>query len=288
MFAIELDGAATPGEDGKPFAPSYKDRINSAKSTRSSSASGVRELNDDERKIKAEDLKRLLFSSPQKTPQQHDPSNPFHAREAQSRPYTAQPQTTHLPNNQINQYPGNMVRPTSREQYLGSQLARPSSHLRYEATSEPEPAELSSDSGVTPPRSTARRHPNDVASPPPMPYHAAYSNGPANPHMQANYTQQYGFPSINPNPSMNHARGVPPPTSPPAVMPYRTNANNFNGPSYNVHPGHYAPPPMPAYPQSPPPMPAANGHRSQKSAAQMETDLWSVLNVKDLNLNGKG
>jgi len=179
MFPFELDGAAAPGEDGSSFATPYKDRMAALRSTRSTSQ-GVKSMDENERKAKTEALKKLLMKSSGQdgspaTPAQSDPQNPFNAKA----PY---PQINHS-------FQGaSLVRPTSNPatpvymqdhtdhnpqppfphmpyHYASGQLQTPkrpaSSSLRnvYGAQSEPEYAELSSDSAITPPTSTTRKEP---------------------------------------------------------------------------------------------------------------------------------
>jgi len=177
MFPFELDGGAVPGEDGTSFATPYKDRMAALRSTRSTSV-GVKNMDENERKAKTEALKKLLMKSngneanamtsyhtdPQNpfnakapTPQGNhsfqgnhlghpnsNPSTPFYVQEHKD--YHPQPPFPHIPHHYAS---GPMQTPN-----------RPSSSgLRnvYGAQSEPEYAELSSDSAVTPPISTARK-----------------------------------------------------------------------------------------------------------------------------------
>lgn len=284
MFPFELDGATTPGEDGTPFAPSYRDCINSAKSTRSTSI-GVRDMDEEERKAKTDALKKLLYLSPSPTPPQssHDPNNPFNARAAPQRPYSG-----HSNSPYPNQYPA-YNRPSSRDQAFANQIPRPQSHLRYEAPSDPEPAELSSDSALTPPRvSTARRE-------------------------GTMHYQQGGLrdiPPYNPNsrPQHHHAPGPPPmhhmqppwsPTSPPPSQPMHHYQHNYGPPQ---HQQHHQPGPPNGYrdpnagPNGAPISTARNDlatqgaegggpqQQAKPTARQMEDQLRSVLNMGGLKL----
>jgi hypothetical protein len=171
MFPFELDGASTPGEDGTPFASTYNERMNSLKSTRSSS-SGPREMDEAERKAKSEALKRALMMGQipnLRSPPAADPNNPFNARvpnpQARSGPST--------PSNGINGHPQSQQHyfspPTDsavRRSNYNVPPTRPLSNLRYHAASEPEAAEMSSDGAISPSRiSTARRQGNYTDQP---------------------------------------------------------------------------------------------------------------------------
>ncbi|OQV05833.1 hypothetical protein CLAIMM_10500 isoform 1 [Cladophialophora immunda] len=124
MFPFELEGA-NPGEDGSSFATPYKDRIEALRSTKSTSTGG-KSMDENERKAKSEALKKLLMKSSGRESsidgESVTDSNPFNARM-----YT--PKRTN------------------------------SSRLRhvYGAQSEPEYAELSSDSAISPP-TVSRKH----------------------------------------------------------------------------------------------------------------------------------
>lgn len=177
MFPFELDGGPVPGEDGSSFATPYKDRMAALRSTRSTSV-GVKNMDENERKAKTEALKKLLMKSNGKDGNAmnnlyNDPPNPFNAKAPiaqvnhsfqgshlgrpnsnpstpfyvqEHKDYHPQPPFPHIP---YHYAPGPMQTPN-----------RPSSSgLRnvYGAQSEPEYAELSSDSAVTPPISTARK-----------------------------------------------------------------------------------------------------------------------------------
>ncbi|KEF60641.1 uncharacterized protein A1O9_02202 [Exophiala aquamarina CBS 119918] len=174
MFPFELDGAAAPGEDGLSFATPYKDRMAALRSTRSTSQ-GVKNMDETERKAKTEALKKLLMKSsgqngnPVISPQS-DPHNPFNAKAPHPQNnYSFQGASLVRPNSN----PSTPVFMQERKDYHSqpsfSQIPyyhasipvqtpkRPaSSGLRnvYGAQNEPEYAELSSDSAITPPATT--------------------------------------------------------------------------------------------------------------------------------------
>ncbi|KAL6249992.1 hypothetical protein RBB50_002293 [Rhinocladiella similis] len=177
MFPFELDGASATGEDGALSATPYKDRIEALKSTRSTSLPG-KSMNEHERKAKSDALKRLLMKSsgqPSENSFQpaQDMSNPFNARAPYQPPpfptqgpplvrHTSGPPPMFKPDQ--SSYNAPPAFPQMPYQYQPTQIQTPkrpnSSSLRnvYGAQSEPEYAELSSDSAVTPPISTQRRH----------------------------------------------------------------------------------------------------------------------------------
>ncbi|EXJ62588.1 hypothetical protein A1O7_03026 [Cladophialophora yegresii CBS 114405] len=197
MFPFELDGA-TPGEDGSAFATPFKDRIAAARST----STGGKSMNDDERKAKTEALKKLLMKSSAQENNHvasHNPNtnNPFNARAPYSRtPAVSQPsgpaRATSNPSTPL--YSQDVAGPYPVHNFgaVGYPFPTPqtqtpkrpnSSRLRhvYGAQSEPEYAELSSDSAVTPPSSSQRntthhQQPpqyNPYISHPQMPTHRA-------------------------------------------------------------------------------------------------------------------
>ncbi|KAI1622876.1 hypothetical protein EDD37DRAFT_682303 [Exophiala viscosa] len=176
MFPFELDGASAPGEDGGSFATPYKDRMDALKSTRSTSLGG-KTMDEHERKAKTDALKKLLMKSNSQGNEHRnnsapDANNPFNARAPYQQPtslpsappnirqnsgsnsmytqeYTryGQPQNFHQQGYQYQQGPMHTPK-------------RPnSSSLRnvYGPQSEPEYAELSSDSAITPPIPTPRK-----------------------------------------------------------------------------------------------------------------------------------
>ncbi|KIW38714.1 uncharacterized protein PV06_09664 [Exophiala oligosperma] len=208
VFPFELDGASAAGEDGVFSATPYKDRIEALKSTRSTSLPS-KSMNEHERKAKTDALKRLLMKSsgePGENSSQpaQDISNPFNARA----PYQPSPFPTQGPplvrhtsgpsltfkqdHNNSNALPGH---PQMPYQYQPTQIQTPkrpnSSSLRnvYGAQSEPEYAELSSDSAVTPPISTQRRHTPQHAPP--------YGTAPVSPP----YSKQQQMPNHRAKPS---------------------------------------------------------------------------------------
>lgn len=173
MFPFELDGASTPGADGASFSTPYKDRIEALKSSRPSSENS-QHMDETERRAKTDALKRLLMknSAPQ-NPSNVDHSNPFNARppyspnhmtppppqiRQRSGPSTPSYMQTYNGTTQGDQYFQQMP-PFPRDDFNHYTSARVASNLRnvYGAVNEPEPAELSSDSAISPPRiSTAR------------------------------------------------------------------------------------------------------------------------------------
>lgn len=240
MFPFELDGGSTPGEEGPTPTSTYKERMASVQSPRTSDS--PRSLEEHERKAKSDALKKLLMhQSPQHNAPPPDPNNPFNARAPQPRHRSGPNTPSNYPNQlgQPNHYFANATDSPSKNYVLNNVPSRPSSHLRYEAASEPEPAELSSDNAMSPPRiSTARRQGNHTT-----PYH------------QDPYHQPISPP--------------PPVMMPPGFPPRQYGAFNPN----------YGPPPAARGPSTP------QGHRSKRSAQQLEDDLRKVLN---LNVASKG
>ncbi|KIW70973.1 hypothetical protein PV04_03199 [Phialophora macrospora] len=180
MFPFELDGA-TPGEDGSAFATPFKDRIAAARST----STGGKSMNDDERKAKTEALKKLLMkSSAQENNSASLPTvtnNPFNARPPYSRTpaipqgsdpvrATSNPSTPVYTQDVAGPYPTQGFTPVGYP-FPTPQTQTPkrpnSSRLRhvYGAQSEPEYAELSSDSAATPP-SSSRKNTTHYQQPP--------------------------------------------------------------------------------------------------------------------------
>jgi len=210
VFPFELDGASAAGEDGPKITSTYRDRMASVKSTRSTS-DGVRDMDEGERRAKSDALKKLLMhQSPHTSPQALDPSNPFNARPAQPRQHSGPPTPVGYPNHnsQANQY-FNMNDTPNKQYTLNNMPARPPSHLRYEAASEPEPAELSSDSAMSPSRiSTSRRQANHTL---PIHQHQVYHQQNRPPpglgHQQAPMYNPYGPPPsapTQPSPRQGH------------------------------------------------------------------------------------
>jgi Proline-rich nuclear receptor coactivator motif len=184
IFPFELDGSTTPGEDGSSFATPYKDRIDAVKITRPASE-GSSNMDENERRAKTDALKRLLMRSAGA----HDSAgpelnNPFGARPLQSPNQLVPPQA------QVRHRSGPST-PSYMQSYNGHgrgdqyfqhmpQLHfqnndsyshgghRGSSNLRnvYGPASEPEPAELSSDSAISPLRISTARKPSYPISPP--------------------------------------------------------------------------------------------------------------------------
>lgn len=205
MFPFELDGGSTPGEEGTPPPQSYRDRIDSAKSTRSTSA-GIRDLDENERRAKTDALKKLLYLSPGQKSPQPDPNNPFNARAAPPRQHHSGPPTppnyNHNPGPHMQYFP-NMHQGPGRDHTFNNPPARPSSHLRYHTASEPETAELSSDNAISPPRiPTGRRDVNHTAPHMQMPLHAPMSPPPGYP--------QYGGPPAYHHYQPRHHNPQPP------------------------------------------------------------------------------
>lgn len=200
MFPFELDGGSTPGEEDMSLSSAYKDRMASVRSTRTVSDDHMEEH---ERKAKTDALKRLLMhQSPQQSSPAPDPNNPFNARAPPSR-HRSGPNTPfnyQNPPGHQNQYFPNMNDSPSKHYVLNNIPPRPSSHLRYEAASGPEPAELSSDNALSPPRvSTARREANHTA-----------------PHTQNAYHQH-----VDPRQNFNTYYGPPPVAGPPSHQGHR-------------------------------------------------------------------
>lgn len=177
MFPFELDGGAVPGEDGSSFATPYKDRMAALRSTRSTSQ-GVKNMDENERKAKTEALKKLLMKSSGQegnpaSNSQSDPYNPFNAKAPYPQGnYSFQGASLVRPNSnpstpvyvqEYKEYHPQPSFPHMPYQYTTGPLQTPkrptSSGLRnvYGAQSEPEYAELSSDTAITPPTSTTRK-----------------------------------------------------------------------------------------------------------------------------------
>ncbi|EHY56835.1 hypothetical protein ABEF95_005076 [Exophiala dermatitidis] len=178
MFPFELEGGATPGEDGSPFATPYKDRMEALRTTKST-ASGSKSMDENERRAKSDALKQLLMqSSGQGRPTGPDPgfdlNNPFNARAPYQQP-TSYPQGPTLAHRMSAPAPSpymqqrsvytSQTQPQQGFQYAPvhpqTQKRPTSSRLRnvYGAQNELEYAELSSDSAVTPPIASAGGHP---------------------------------------------------------------------------------------------------------------------------------
>lgn len=179
MFPFELDGAAVPGEDGSSFATPYKDRMAALRPTRSTSV-GVKNMDENERKAKTDALKKFLMKSSGQdgkaaTNFKTDPQNPFNAKPphlqgnhafqgASSGRPNSNPSTPIYMQERKDYHPQPPF-PHMPYHYAPAPLQTPnrpsSSGLRnvYGAQSEPEYAELSSDSAITPPVSTAQKQP---------------------------------------------------------------------------------------------------------------------------------
>lgn len=178
MFPFELEGGINPGEDGSAFATPYKDRIAALRSTRSTS-SGGKTMDENERKAKSDALKMLLMKSSGQDDQRislnsgPDMNNPFNARapyhqaaflpqgrplvRPSSGPSTPAPVQDHSGYNPVPNFTSTPYQFPPAPMHTPKRTT--SSRLRnvYGAQSEPEYAELSSDSAVTPPISTSRR-----------------------------------------------------------------------------------------------------------------------------------
>ena len=185
MFPFELDGASTPGEDGSSFATPYKERLDAMRSCRPTS-SGVRDqLSEAERQEKSAALKQLLIKESTPSPPGNvELNNPFNARAPQphvyfdtpngqprprSNPSTPRYYTPNHPQSASNHH----YSPAAPQfpQYTFHNGYRQTSNLRnhYDPASEPELAELSSDSAITPPRiSTARKQSVPAVIPSPV------------------------------------------------------------------------------------------------------------------------
>lgn len=191
LFPFELEGGGAPGEDGSAFATPYKDRIEALRSTKSTT--GGKGMDEQERKAKTEALKKLLMKSSGRENANDSDSgpemnNPFNARA----PYHHRSSVPH--GSASLRHSSGPATPIYSEEYQGYSFPqnfspagypfpphqghtpkRPnSSRLRhvYGAQSEPEYAELSSDSAITPPISS-RKHPHHHAT-----QHSAASKGP--------------------------------------------------------------------------------------------------------------
>lgn len=181
MFPFELDGASTPGEDGSSFATPYKERIEAMRVSRPASE-GAQSLDANERKAKTEALKKLLMrNAGSQDSTRPDFNNPFNARAPQSpnQLIAPHPQTRHRSGPSTPSYMQSYNGNGRGDQYFphmphyanhdSNQCPphRPSSNLRniYGTTREPEPAELSSDSAISPPRISTARKPSYPISP---------------------------------------------------------------------------------------------------------------------------
>ncbi|KIV77488.1 hypothetical protein PV11_09278 [Exophiala sideris] len=182
MFPFELDGAPAPGDDGASFATPYKDRIDALKPTRSTSLGG-KTMDEHERKAKTDALKKLLMKSgSQGNEHRHnstpDANNPFNARAPYQQPASLPPAPPNMRQNSgsNSMYTQDYTRYTQPQnfqqpgyQYQQGPMHTPkrpnSSSLRnvYGPQSEPEYAELSSDSAITPPIPTTRKSTAHVA-----------------------------------------------------------------------------------------------------------------------------
>lgn len=184
MFPFELEGGGIPGEDGSAFATPYKDRIEAVRSTKSTS-SGGKSMDENERKAKSDALKKLLMkSSRQGNDNEYDSgiemNNPFNARAPyqQGPPplrHSSGPSTpVYMQEKAGYNFPPNFS--SGAYQFPPGQMHTPkrpnSSRLRhvYEAQSEPEYAELSSDSAITSPISSRKHAPQQI------PHHNPRSN----------------------------------------------------------------------------------------------------------------
>lgn len=212
LFPFELEGGAVPGEDGGSFATPYKERIEALKSTRSTSLGG-KSMDETERKAKSDALKNLLMKSSAQDNQNgaqngaangFDMNNPFNARAPYQQPSfmpqgsslnrrTSGPSTTYMGEHPVYNSSPNLFQMAYQFPPPQSQTPkRPtSSRLRnvYGAQSEPEYAELSSDSAITPPISTSRKPTLQQA-----PQHSSASKGPS-------YPSQQQMPAHRPKPS---------------------------------------------------------------------------------------
>ena len=185
MFPFELDGSSTPGEDGSSFATPYKERIEALRSARPTSE-GSQPMDENERRAKTDALKRLLMKGAgSQALTSPDHNNPFNARAPQdsnnlaapppqirhrSGPSTPSYMQTYNGAGRSDQYFPQMQHfanndPNHHHHHAAYRVA---SNLRkvYGASSEPEPAELSSDSAVSPPRISTARKPSLPISPP--------------------------------------------------------------------------------------------------------------------------
>jgi hypothetical protein len=175
MFPFELDGASTPGEDGTSFATPFKERMAALNTSRPSSE-GSQHLDETERRAKTDALKRFLMKNNAPPAPSPDFNNPFNARAPSS------PNNLTTPPAQIRQRSGpstpsymqtyngmpqgdqyfQQLPPFPREDFSHYTAARVASNLRnvYGAVNDPEPAELSSDSAISPPRISTARQPS--------------------------------------------------------------------------------------------------------------------------------
>lgn len=208
MFPFELD-SVNLGDDGSAFATPFKDRIEAIRSP----STGGKSMDDDERKAKTEALKKLLMKSSMQENNNYnngntgspvaDMNNPFNARAPNPRgpvPPQAAPQVRASSNpstpgqgqDNVGRYTPSAFPPVSFP-FPTPQTQTPkrpnSSRLRhvYGAQSEPEYAELSSDSAVTPPSSSRRNIGNQL---PPQYNPAAYPMHPQMPTHRAKPSAQ--------------------------------------------------------------------------------------------------
>jgi Proline-rich nuclear receptor coactivator motif len=181
VFPFELDGASNPGEDGSPFATPYKDRMESLRAFRHSSESAL-SMDESERLAKTDALKRLLIKSAgSHSGAVSDHNNPFNARIPQNanQLVSPQPQIRHRSgpstpsymqsyqnNNRSDQYFPRMPQPYNDSPHHAAYRVSSNLRVMYGAESEPEPAELSSDSAISPPRISTARKPSLPISPP--------------------------------------------------------------------------------------------------------------------------
>ncbi|RMD43066.1 hypothetical protein DV735_g2067, partial [Chaetothyriales sp. CBS 134920] len=184
VFPFELDGASTPGEESDSFStPSYHDRMAAFRHNRSASNSvSVRDqMSEAERQEKTAALKKLLIKENLASSSESlDVNNPFNARAPQPRLYPnssnspdrhrSNPSTpgAHGPipsqqNGQFSFFPAPQY-----HQYALNHNLRQASSLRHHivAATDPDPTEVSADSGVaSPPRiSTTRTSSQPVIS----------------------------------------------------------------------------------------------------------------------------
>ncbi|KIW75993.1 hypothetical protein Z517_10738 [Fonsecaea pedrosoi CBS 271.37] len=192
MFPFELEGGGNPGEDGSAFATPYKDRIEALRSTKSTSAGG-RSMDENERKAKSEALKQLLMKSSGRengvSIDSVTDTNPFNARAPYSSLPQGQARSSSNPGTPVYMHENSTYHPPQNFSpagypFPGGQMYTPkrtnSSRLRhvYGAQSEPEYAELSSDSAVTPP-TASRTHASRQ-----QPQYPQYTTGPSATHPQ--------------------------------------------------------------------------------------------------------
>lgn len=207
MFPFELD-SANLGEDGSAFATPFKDRIEALRST----SAGGKSMDDEERKAKTDALKKLLMKSSTQENNNHnsnnaspvvDMNNPFNARAPYSMSSaipqgSPQVRASSNPSTPLSAYDNAIHYTPPTFTPVGHPFPTPqtqtpkrpnSSRLRhvYGAQSEPEYAELSSDSAITPPSSSRK---NTNHQPPPQYNAAPYSNHPQMPTHRAKPSAQ--------------------------------------------------------------------------------------------------